>query len=175
MIIIRYIVDLLYNKFYIRFKFKLNETKMYIISSVAQYLNKSVNENYGNNAFTIILYEISLLISSIENSSEIDESINNINIQIPNKKISDVLGDIVVNRRLPYMSKYLFHFKTRRILCYLCKEKLYELYSEFRPKERKITDNDIEKLYDDKYKSKEIGKRIEEEIESGEINESSNS
>lgn len=41
-----------------------------------------------------------------------------------------------------------------------CKEKLYELYSEFRPKERKITDNDIEKLYDDKYKSKEIGKRI---------------
>ena len=126
-IIIRYIVDLLYNKFYIRFKFKLNETKMYIISSVAQYLNKSVNENYGNNAFTIILYEISLLISAIEKSSEINESINNINIQIPNKKISDVLGEIVVNRRLPYMSKYLIHFKTRRILCYLCKEKVYEL------------------------------------------------
>lgn len=42
-----------------------------------------------------------------------------------------------------------------------CKEKLYELYSEFRPKDKKLTDSDIEKLYKDKYgKSKEIGKRI---------------
>lgn len=126
-IIIRYIVDLLYNKFYIRFQFKLNETKMYIISSVAQYLNKTVNENYGNSAFTIILYEISQLISAIENSCDIKESINNVNIQVPNKKIKDIIKDIIVNRRLPYMSKYLLHFKTRRLLCYLCKEKVYEL------------------------------------------------
>ena len=121
------IVDLLFDNMYSDFIENINEIKLFTYTSVSNYLNKTQEEKYGSNSFILIIYEIINLIETIEISNTINKDINKVIHPIPNEFIHNTLTNIILKSKLPYLSKYLFHFKIRKIICFICKEKKLEL------------------------------------------------